>query len=62
MVDTISVTIDIVIIYDLHQLVRAEKVDRDKPGVDPRLEPYLFRFKDPNNKQKALLGIIKIHR
>jgi hypothetical protein len=52
--------IDLLIIYDLHQLVRAEKVDLSKPGVHPRLEPYLFRFKDPDNKPQALLGIIKI--
>ena len=52
--------IDLLLIYDLNQLVRAEKMDEDKPGVHPRLEPYLFRFKDPENKAQALLGIIKI--
>jgi hypothetical protein len=52
--------IDLIIIYDLHQIVRAEKVDEEKPGVDARLEPYLFRFKDPERKTRALLGIIKL--
>jgi len=57
-----SLRIDILVIYDLNQLVRAEKMDKDKPGVHPRLEPYLFRFKDPEHKPRALLGIIKILR
>lgn len=51
--------IDLLLIYDLHQLTQAKK-DSDKPGVHPRLEPYLFRFKNPKNKQRALLGIIKL--
>jgi hypothetical protein len=42
--------------------VRAEKVDKEKPSVDSRLEQYLFRFKDPDHKPEALLGIIKILR
>ncbi|MFC1727068.1 hypothetical protein ACFL0Y_00930 [Patescibacteria group bacterium] len=54
--------IDLILLYDPKQLVRAEKVDYTKPSVDPNLEQYLWRFKDPNNKQKALLGIIKILR
>jgi hypothetical protein len=52
--------IDLLLIYDLRQLVQAEKVDQNKPSIHPRLEPYLFRFKDQANKQKALLGIVKI--
>lgn len=52
--------IDLLSIYDLHQLARATKEDKSKPGTHPRLEPYLFRFKDRENKQQALLGIIKI--
>lgn len=38
------------------------KVDKDKLGVDPRFEKYLWRFKNPANKQNALLGIVKILR
>ncbi len=52
--------IDVILIYDRDRLVQAEKADPDKPSVHPRLEPYLFRFKDPNNKQAALLGILKL--
>lgn len=52
--------IDLLLIYDKNQLIQAEKVDKDKPGVSPHLEPYLFRFKDSNHKQEALLGIVKI--
>lgn len=54
--------IDLLVIYDLHQLVQANKLDESQPSVHPRLEPYLFRFKDPKNKPEALLGIIKILR
>jgi len=52
--------VDIILVYDLHQLVRAEKVDPGKPGVRPALELYLFRFNDPANKPRALLGIVKL--
>ncbi len=52
--------VDILLIYDLHLLVNAEKIDQSQPSIFSRLEPYLFRFKDPENKQQALLGIIKI--
>jgi len=52
--------IDLLLIYDLNQLVRAEKIDKEKPDVDARLEPYLFRFKNPENKKESLIGIIKI--
>jgi hypothetical protein len=54
--------VDLLLVYDLNQLVRAEKVDKEKPSVDSRLEQYLFRFKDPDHKPEALLGIIKILR
>jgi len=52
--------IDLLVIYDLHALVPATKIETDKPGVDPRLEKYLFRFKDPDHKADALCGIITI--
>lgn len=52
--------IDLLVIYDLNKLNHADKVDKNKPGVHPRLEPYLFRFKDPKQKPQALLGIIKL--
>jgi hypothetical protein len=52
--------VDLLLIYDIHQLQQAEKIDPDKPGVDSRLEPYMFRFKDRDNKKQALFGIIKL--
>lgn len=52
--------IDLIVLYDPAQMVRAEKLDDSKPGVDPHLEQYLWRFKDSENKPKAVKGIIKI--
>jgi len=52
--------IDLLILYDPNQMVKAEKVDSSKPSIDPHLEEYLWRFKDPDDKPKALKGIIKI--
>lgn len=52
--------IDLLLVYDLRQLVQAEKIDTDKPNVRSHLESLLFRFKDSKNKPKALLGIIKL--
>lgn len=52
--------IDLLLIYDLHQLDKAKKIDSEKKGVHPRLEPYMFKFKDPENKKRALIGIVKI--
>lgn len=54
--------IDLLIVYDLHKLVRAEKDPNTPNTIHPRLESYLFRFKDPEHKPEALLGIVKILR
>lgn len=54
--------IDVLLIYDLNQFIQAEKIDQTKSGVHPRLEPYMFKFKDPEHKQRALLGVIKLLR
>ncbi|MDP2641704.1 MAG: hypothetical protein Q8P21_00180 [bacterium] len=40
--------------------IRAVKIITDHPGTDPHLEEYLWKFKDQENKQEALKGIIKI--
>jgi hypothetical protein len=56
------VRIDLILLYDPEQMVRAEKVDNSKPSVDSELVQYLWRFKDPKHKPDALLGIIKILR
>jgi len=54
--------IDVLTVYDFHQLTSATKDDPNAPGVSPRLERLLFRFKDPGNKVQALLGVIQILR
>lgn len=54
--------IDVLLIYDLNQLMQAKKIDETKSGVHPRLEPYMFKFKNQEHKQNALLGIIKLLR
>jgi hypothetical protein len=55
-----SIRIDLLLVYDISQLVQAEKIDQDKPSIESRFEKYLFRFKDPSKKAQALLGVIKI--
>lgn len=52
--------IDLIVLYDPKQMVQAEKADHIKPSTQPHLEQYLWRFKDPNNKPRAVAGIIKI--
>lgn len=52
--------VDLIVLYDPEQLVQAEKIDHTKPSTEPHLEQYLWRFKDPDNKPRALVGIIKI--
>jgi hypothetical protein len=54
--------IDLLVLYDPDQMVKAEKVDETKPNVDAHLEEYLWRFKDQENKPAALAGVIKILR
>lgn len=52
--------IDLIVLYDPQQFVRAEKIDDTKPSVAPHLEEYLWKFKYPDNKSSAIAGIIKI--
>lgn len=52
--------IDLIVLYDPSQLVKAKKIDNTRPSIQPHLEEYLWRFKDQNNKQKAVKGIIVI--
>ncbi len=52
--------IDLLVLYDPNQLIKAEKVDSDKPSVAPHLEEYLWKFKTPEQKQRAIAGIVKI--
>jgi hypothetical protein len=52
--------IDLIVLYDPSQMIRAEKIDDTKPDVDQHLEQYLWRFKDQERKPLAVKGIIKI--
>jgi hypothetical protein len=54
--------LDLILLYDPQQIVRADKVDHTKPSVAPHLEEMLWRFKDPSHKEQALLGIIQLLR
>jgi hypothetical protein len=56
------VRIDLLTLYDVSKLEPAKLKNPDSLGVDPRLSKYLYRFKDRDNKQEALLGIVKIMR
>ena len=52
--------IDLIVLYNPQQFIRAEKMDDTKPSVAPHLEEYLWKFKNPDNKSKTVVGIIKI--
>lgn len=52
--------VDLLLIYDRDQLLPADTPDPGKPRVRPRLESFLFRFKNPALKSEALIGLVKI--
>ena len=52
--------VDLLVLYNYDQLIRVEKVDETKPSVEPHLEEYLWKFKEPENKAKAVMGIVKV--
>lgn len=54
--------IDLLVLYDPEQMTKAEKTDTTKPSVAPHLEEYLWKFKNPGDKQKSVVGIVKILR
>jgi hypothetical protein len=54
--------IDLLVLYDPTQMVKAEKIDNAKPSVSPHLEEYLWRFKNQEQKREALIGMVKILR
>jgi len=56
------VRIDVLIIYDANKLIRAKKINPKAESVRPELEECLYKFKEPEHKQDALVGIIKILR
>jgi GNAT superfamily N-acetyltransferase len=55
-----SVRIDLLLIYDITKLKLAEKFSPDSLDVREGLESYLYKFIDQENKNDALLGIVKI--
>jgi hypothetical protein len=57
-----AVRIDLLLIYHADALSPRKYIRYDVPRVSSKLEKYLFTFKDQNNKQSALAGIINILR
>lgn len=56
------VRIDLLVIYDANKLEKAKKIDPEAESARPELEDCLYKFKDPDNKKDALVGIVKILR
>lgn len=56
------VKIDLLLIYDIHQLKRAKKFNPKSKSVRFGLNNYLYKFKNRKNKAESLLGIVKILR
>jgi hypothetical protein len=54
--------IDLIVLYDPKQMIQATKDANTKSNISPHLEQYLWRFKNPERKPDALVGIIKIER
>src|SRR3989344_7956831 len=52
--------IDLIVIYNPEQMVQAKKIDHTKPSIESHLEQYLWRFKDSEDKPRAIVGVIKI--
>ncbi len=52
--------IDLFVFFDPNQMIKAQKLDESKLSAEPHLEEYLWRFKNPDNKPEALMGIVKI--
>lgn len=52
--------IDLIVLYDPEQMIKAEKIDPSHPSVGEHLEQYLWKFKQPEYKSMAIKGIIKI--
>ncbi|MGD0779586.1 MAG: hypothetical protein ABR954_02220 [Dehalococcoidales bacterium] len=56
------VRIDILVLYDTNKLELAKLKNPELEEVVPRLEKYLYKFRERDNKRDALLGIVKILR
>lgn len=57
-----AVRIDLLLIYDPRGLVKAKKLHPKARSVRKGLNNYLYKFKHPENKKYALLGIVIILR
>lgn len=55
-----SLRIDLLMLYDPKKLVRARKFHPQAKSVRKGLNNFLYKFREPNNKASALLGIVKI--
>jgi hypothetical protein len=57
-----AVRIDLLLLYDGASLVRARKVHPNAKRLRKGLKQFLFKFRDPNRKKEALLGLVKVLR
>ena len=57
-----AVRIDLLLIYNPKHLKKARKFHPRGRSVRRGLNNYLYKFKDPDNKKDALVGIVKILR
>lgn len=57
-----AVRIDLLLIYDPARLEQAKLVNPQYKKPRAGLEQFLYKFKDPQSKCDALLGIVKIER
>ena len=56
------VRIDILMLYDPKCLIRARKFHPRAKGVRKGLNQYLYKFREPMGKKRALLGVVQILR
>jgi hypothetical protein len=56
-----AVRIDLLVFYDPKKVVRAQKIASKNKQIEG-LDKFLYKFKYPNNKKDALIGIVKISR
>lgn len=57
-----AVRIDLLMLYDPHQVKRAHKFHAKARGVRKGLNRWLYKFQDQRDKQHALLGLVKVLR
>ncbi len=57
-----AVRIDILMLYDPKQVIRARKFLPGARGVRKGLNQFLYKFMNPKNKRDALRGLVKVLR